>query len=64
MKPDNQTLLDIVKAARLVVQFQEGTKKQAFFINKEKQSAIIYQIMIIGEAVKWVHLNYVKARFL
>ena len=52
MKPDSQTLLDIVKAARLIVQFQEGTEKQAFLTNKEKQSAIIYQIMIIGEAVK------------
>ena len=52
MKPDSQTLLDIFKAARLVVQFQEKTEKPAFLTNPEKQSAMIYQIMIIGEAVK------------
>ena len=58
MKPDSQTLLDIVKAARLVVEFQEGTDKPAFLINKEKQSAIIYQIMIIGEAVKRLYPEF------
>lgn len=52
MKPDSQTLLDIVKAARLIIQFQEGIDKPVFLTNPEKQSAIIYQVMIIGEAVK------------
>jgi uncharacterized protein with HEPN domain len=52
MKLDSQTLLDILKATRLIIQFQEGSDRQAFFSNPEKQSAIIYQIMIIGEAVK------------
>jgi uncharacterized protein with HEPN domain len=41
MKPDSQTLLDIVKAARLIVQFQEGIEKPAFLTNPEKQSALI-----------------------
>lgn len=33
MKPDSQTLLDIVKAARLIIQFQEGIDKPVFLTN-------------------------------
>ena len=42
----------MLKAARLIIQFQEGIDQQVFLTNPEKQSAIIYQVMIIGEAVK------------
>jgi uncharacterized protein with HEPN domain len=49
---DSSSLLDIVKAAQKVLQFKQGLDK-AFFLSDDKtQSAIVFQLLIIGEAVK------------
>ncbi|HEY9660422.1 MAG TPA: DUF86 domain-containing protein [Allocoleopsis sp.] len=52
MSRDNASLLDIVRAARLILEFAQGLEKTELAANLEKQSAILYQIVILGEAVK------------
>ncbi|MBN1815652.1 MAG: DUF86 domain-containing protein [Anaerolineae bacterium] len=52
MPRDEATLLDIVQAARLVVEFKRGMDKPAFLADAKTQSAILHQLMVIGEAVK------------
>jgi uncharacterized protein with HEPN domain len=52
MSRDNASLLDIARAARLILEFAQGLEKIELAANLEKQSAILYQIVIIGEAVK------------
>jgi uncharacterized protein with HEPN domain len=52
MTRDSASLLDIVSAARRVLQFAEGFDKAALATNEEKQSAILYQVIVIGEATK------------
>jgi uncharacterized protein with HEPN domain len=52
MYRDGATLLDIAKAARLIGAFLEGVKPDAFCANAEKQSAVLHQITILGEAVR------------
>lgn len=52
MYRDEATLLDIAKAARLIAAFLQGVEREAFFANVEKQSAVLHQITIVGEAVK------------
>lgn len=49
---DKASLLDIVNAAKRVLQFTEGLDKSALAMNEEKQSAILYQIIVMGEATK------------
>jgi len=49
---DQASLIDIVKAARLALEFTEGMSQQEFELDLKTQSAVIYQIAIIGEAVK------------
>ncbi|HAT15235.1 MAG TPA: hypothetical protein DCS91_18155 [Microcoleaceae bacterium UBA11344] len=49
---DKASLLDIVSAIRRVLQFAEEIDKSALEINEEKQSAIFYQVIVMGEAVK------------
>ena len=49
---DQASLLDIVSAIRRVLQFAEEIDKSALEINEEKQSAIFYQVIVMGEAVK------------
>lgn len=52
MNRDNASLLDIFKAAQKISQFSAGLDRLALAQNEEKQSAILYQVIIIGEAVK------------
>jgi len=52
MQRDEVVLQDIRNAARLVVQFVEGFDKPAFLNDWKTQSAVLYQLTLIGEAVK------------
>ena len=52
MSRDSATLLDIIKAARNILAFKQGLDKIAFLNDPKTQSAILHQLMILGEAVK------------
>jgi uncharacterized protein with HEPN domain len=52
MQRDEATLLDIARSARLVLAFIRGLTKAAFLDDLKTQSAVLHQLMIIGEAVK------------
>src|SRR3712207_2363509 len=52
MSPDDAALLDIVKAARLVVNFLGDADKATFIADPKTQSAVIHQLLVLGEAVK------------
>ena len=52
MHRDEATLLDIARAARLVLTFTHDIAKDAFSGDLKTQSAVLHQLMIIGEAVK------------
>ncbi|MCH9019220.1 MAG: DUF86 domain-containing protein [Proteobacteria bacterium] len=49
---DAASLLDILEAAKLVQSFVEGIDRQVFERDLMRQSAVIRQIGIIGEAAK------------
>jgi uncharacterized protein with HEPN domain len=52
MQRDMTVLLDIVQAAHLVLAFQEGVTKVTFDADLKTQSAVLHQLIVIGEAVK------------
>jgi uncharacterized protein with HEPN domain len=52
MQRDEPTLLDIAKAACSVQTFIQGLDKETFLKDYKTQSAVLYQIVVIGEAVK------------
>lgn len=52
MSRDDATLLDILKAARLIVEFKGKLTKKVFLHDIKTQSAILHQLLVIGEAVK------------
>lgn len=52
MERDEGTLLDIAKAARAVLTFMQGLQKEQFLEDFKTQSAVLYQLIVIGEAVK------------
>ena len=52
MSRDDASILDIGKAARLILQFKQGIDEATFLADAKTQSAILHQFMVIGEAVK------------
>lgn len=52
MPRDDAVLLDIVHASRLILNFIKGMTKEDFLDETKTQSAVLHQLMIIGEAVK------------
>ena len=52
MSRDRASLLDIVNAANRILNFAKGIDKSVLESNEEKQSAILYQVLVIGEATK------------
>ena len=52
MQRDDVVLQDIVNAARLVSEFVEGFEKSSFINDWKTRSAVVYQLTVIGEAVK------------
>ena len=52
MSRDSASLLDIVRAGQLVLQFAQGVDREQLASDVLRQSAILYQISIMGEATK------------
>ena len=49
---DRAALLDMLNAAQKVLQYKAGMNKVAFLDDDKTQSAVVFQLLIIGEAVK------------
>ena len=52
MSRDEAHLLDILKAARLAVEFKGAAEKADFLEDAKTQPAVLHQLVVIGEAVK------------
>ncbi len=52
MPRDSAALLDVVRAARLVIEFVGDSNEDAFLKDVKTQSAVLHQLLILGEAVK------------
>ena len=52
MRRDDATILDMVRACRLILDFTTGMDFAAFTADTRTQSAVLHQLMVLGEAVK------------
>jgi uncharacterized protein with HEPN domain len=52
MERDETTLLDIAKASRAAMEFVEGFSKEAFLDDPRTKAAVLYELIVVGEAVK------------
>lgn len=62
MQRDESVLQDITNAARLVIEFVEGFEKDVFLEDWKTRSAVLYQLTLIGEAVKRLSKEF-RARY-
>lgn len=51
-REDSAVLLDISHAANLIAKFLAGKDKTAFLDDELTQSAVLHQILVVGEAAK------------
>ena len=51
MPKDDEIILDLAKAARLILDFTSGMTEDEFMVDEKTQSSVLYQIIILGEAV-------------
>jgi uncharacterized protein with HEPN domain len=58
MSRDKAALLDIHNAAQRILRFATGLTKSELAANEEKQSAILYQVIIVGEATKRLSTDF------
>ena len=58
MSPDEIIVLDIIRAARLAMDFKQGVDKAEFLEDIKTQSAVLHQLMVMGEAVKRLSMAY------
>lgn len=49
---DETVLLDIARAAGLVAEFKQDMDRAAFLRDIKTQSAVLHQLLVMGEAVK------------
>jgi uncharacterized protein with HEPN domain len=52
MPRDEATLLDIVTAARLAIEFRGELDKDAFLADLKTKAAVLHELLVLGEAVK------------
>lgn len=52
MSRDEASLLDIIAASRRIIRYAQNIEKLELEADDEKQSAVLYQIIVLGEAVK------------
>jgi uncharacterized protein with HEPN domain len=58
MSHDEIILLDIIRATRLAIEFTQGMDKNTFLQDIKTQSAVLHQLMVMGEAVKRLSTSY------
>ena len=58
MPRDDAHLLDILRAARLAIEFKGPAGKAEFLGDAKTQSAVLHQLLIIGEAVKRISPDF------
>ena len=52
MSDDRATLIDIANACRRVSVFMEGNDRPGFLSDLKTQSAVLHQLLVLGEAVR------------
>jgi len=55
---DDAHLLDILRATRLAIEFNGPAEKAEFLGDAKTQSAVLHQLLIIGEAVKRISPDF------
>ena len=60
MRQDNQLLLDIIESIDFILNYIEGMKKNEFIKNELLRNALLYKLVVIGEATNKISVKLKK----
>ncbi len=52
MHRDESTVIDIAQGAKAIIDFTDGFSRETFLDDLRTRSAVLYQLLVIGEGVK------------
>jgi uncharacterized protein with HEPN domain len=52
---DDATLIDILKACQLALDFAANMNRVTFLVDLKTQAAVVHELLVLGEAVKLEH---------
>ena len=61
MSRDEATLLDMIGASRLIIEFKRDLDRAALYDGEKTQSAILHQLMVLVEAAKRLSASFRSA---
>jgi len=61
MSTDDAVILDVLGAARLAIEFTEGMERSDFLADRKTQSAVLHQLLVLGEGVKRLSPEFCEA---
>ncbi len=53
MLSDDAILIDIARAARLIIEFKRGMDQAAFLADLKTQAAILHEFMVLEPVMNW-----------
>ncbi|MHC4973986.1 MAG: HepT-like ribonuclease domain-containing protein [Planctomycetota bacterium] len=62
MPHDDATVLDIVLSCRRIQRFTAGLTRETFLADEKTQSAVVHQLLVIGEATKRLSESFQAAQ--
>ncbi|NEP88196.1 MAG: DUF86 domain-containing protein [Okeania sp. SIO2C2] len=61
MSRDDEIVIDLVTACNLILDFTKGMDKENFITDAKTQSSVLYQIIILGEAVNRLSSTFIDS---
>jgi uncharacterized protein with HEPN domain len=61
MNSDKEILVDLVRSGSLILEFCEGLDYPRFAADQKTQSSVLYQIVVIGEAINRLSPEFIQA---
>lgn len=58
MARDDSTLLDILRACRLALEFRGRLDKASFLTDLKTQAAVLHELLVLGEAAKRLSVGF------
>lgn len=61
MNRNKEAIIDLIRACNLIIQFCKNIDKETFLTDEKTQSSVLYQVVIIGEAVNRLSPDFIQS---
>lgn len=61
MNRNKEAILDLIRAIKLIIEFSKNLDYPSFYEDIKTQSSILYQIVIMGEAINQLSSEFIQS---